>query len=76
VVYITPLNVRKVDMAIKITPKLPLMVVDPLKGIGLTKKENSNLPFTEPGSHDLHNERDARGPAPRWEKGLFIDIYA
>ena len=69
-------EIKRIDMTIKITPKMPVMVVDPLKGVGLKKKENSDLSSAGPGREDFHKKNKSEGPAPRWEKGIFIDIYA
>ena len=63
-------------MTIKIDPKMPLMVVDPLKGVALKRKEGSDLSFAGTERPDSRKETDAKGSPPQWEKGIFIDIYA
>jgi hypothetical protein len=63
-------------MTIKIAPKMPLMVVEPPRGVGLKRKENSDLSFTELDNHRSHKERESKGLFPQWDKGTFIDIYA
>jgi hypothetical protein len=63
-------------MTMKITPEMPLMVLDSVKGVGLKRKESSDLFFGGTHRNEFHKLTEARVPPPQWEKGIFIDIYA